>query len=63
MEVVDFEHKIVDIAISIGHSFNHLDSVINSLYFGVRDAEVKIVEDTVGVSSQLSGEAGQLSDS
>ena len=46
MDVVDFEHEVVQVTVAVSLSFNDLDTVIDPFHFSRRDGEVEVIEDT-----------------
>ena len=60
MQVVNFQHKVIQVTVTISHAFDNLDVVINSLDFGSGDGEVEVVKYTGKMAAHLSGETGKL---
>lgn len=62
MQVIDLQFEVAQVSIAEGLAFYDFDLVVDALHLGVGDAEVEVVEDTVGMTAQLPGEASQERD-
>jgi len=60
MKVIDFQLKIICIAVAVCFAFDNLDAVINTFDFGSGYREEEIVKYTGKMAAHLSGETGQL---
>jgi len=62
MEVVDFKLEVAQVTIAERFPLDDFNLVVCPLHFGGGDAEAEVVEDAVGMTSQLPGEASQERD-
>ena len=59
MEIIDFQHEVLNISVAIGLSFYDFDTVIDALNFSRGYGEVKVIEDADSMPAQLFGESSQ----
>ena len=46
MDIVDFEHEVVQVTVAVSFSFNELDLIVDALHHCRRYPEVEVIEDT-----------------